>query len=156
MFNIELEYCHSLQNVPRGSISSSQMSDTIYCLVSCVECLELTFTHITQLDFSSHQEAPSLILAALLPRLWREDVVLCQLYFYRFTSDSCSGKSQPSPAGRQSWILDHDEWMTFLGEQSHSRIDNNNSVSLRCVAWAAAVNSAYYVGRDIKSQNHSK
>ena len=64
--------------------------------------------------------------------------------FYRFTRDSCSGKSQPGPAGRQSWILDHDEWMTFLGEQSHSRIDNNNSVSLCCFGWAAAVNSAYF------------
>ena len=29
MFNIELEYCQSLQNV-RRSISSSQMSDTIH------------------------------------------------------------------------------------------------------------------------------
>ena len=143
MFNIELEYCHSLQNVPRGSISSSQMSDTIHCSVSCVECLELTFTHVTPLNFSSYQEASSLH-AALLPGLGREDVVLCQLYFYRFTRDSCSGKSQPGPAGRQSWILDHDEWMTFLGEQSHSRIDNNNSVSLCCSGWAAAVNSAYF------------
>lgn len=114
-------------------------------------CLELTFPRVTHHTFSSPQAPSSLVLAA--PGLGSEEGGCCTLstVFFQIhpeSRDSCSGKpaSQPghAAAGRQSWILDHDEWMTFLGEQSHSRmITITPSHSVASVWLQSAVNAAY-------------
>ena len=114
-------------------------------------CLELTFPRVTHHTFSSPQAPSSLVLAA--PGLgWGGRM----LYFVNcIFSDSPreprflfrqARASQPghAAAGRQSWILDHDEWMTFLGEQSHSRmITITPSHSVASVWLQSAVNAAY-------------
>ena len=151
---LNLNICQSLQNVLRGSISSSQMSDTIHCSVSwCPGCLSRAYFSPRHTSHSLITSSTIVTLVLAAPGLGSEEGGCCTLstVFFQIhpeSRDSCSGKpaSQPghAAAGRQSWILDHDEWMTFLGEQSHSRmITITPSHSVASVWLQSAVNAAY-------------
>ena len=152
---LNLNICQSLQNVLRGSISSSQMSDTIRCSVSCPGCLSRAYfspRHTSHILITS-STIVTLVLAA--PGLGSEEGGRMLYFVNCIFSDSPreprflfrqASASQPghAAAGRQSWILDHDEWMTFLGEQSHSRmITITPSHSVASVWLQSAVNAAY-------------
>ncbi len=122
-------------------------------------CLELTFPRVTHLTFSSPQAPSSLWFS--LPRALaqrREDVVLCQLYFFRFTPRA----EIPVPASKQqeparsccrtsilnlgSWWMDDIPWWTI--PQPH---DNNNPVSLCCLSLAAVCSQCCIFCRGISN-----
>ena len=153
MFNIELEYLPESAKCSEREhfLESNVRHNPLLSLMSRVSA-ELTFPRVTHLTFSSPQAPSSLWFSP--PRALAEEGGCCTLstVFFQIhpeSRDSCSGKqaskSQPGPAaGRQSWILDHDEWMTFLGEQSHSRmITITPSHSVASVWLQSAVNAAY-------------
>ena len=116
---LNLNICQSLQNVLRGSISSSQMSDTIRCSVSCPGCLSRAYfspRHTSHILITSS----TIVTGSRCPGPWlgggREDVVLCQLYFFRFTprAEIPVPASQRQPASPvmllqdvnpESWIM---------------------------------------------------
>ena len=115
---LNLNICQSLQNVLRGSISSSQMSDTIRCSVSCPGCLQSLLFPASHISHSHHlKHHPH--SGSHCPGPWlgggREDVVLCQLYFFRFTPRAeipvpASKPARASPVllqdvNPESWIM---------------------------------------------------
>ena len=102
----------------------------------------------------------TLVLAAPGLGWWggREDVVLCQLYFFRFTPRAeipvpASKKQEPAQSccrtsilNLGSWWMDDIPWWTI--PQPH---DNNNPVSLCCLSLAAVCSQCCIFCRGISN-----
>ena len=160
MFNIELEYLPESAKCSEREhfLESNVRHNPLLSLMSRVSA-ELTFPRVTHLTFSSPQAPSSLWFSpprALARR--REDVVLCQLYFFRFTPRA----EIPVPASQQeparscccrtsilnlgSWWMDDIPWWTI--PQPH---DNNNPVSLCCLSLAAVCSQCCIFCRGISN-----
>lgn len=154
MFNIELEYLPESAKCSEREhfLESNVRHNPLLSLMSRVSVSSLLFpaSHITHSHHLKHHRHSG----SRCPGPWLGGGRM--LYFVNcIFSDSPreprflfrqASASQPghAAAGRQSWILDHDEWMTFLGEQSHSRmITITPSHSVASVWLQSAVNAAY-------------
>ena len=164
MFNIELEYlpesakCSEREHFLESNVRHNPLLSLMMSRVS-VSSLLFPASHITQSHHLKHHRHSG----SRCPGPWlgggREDVVLCQLYFFRFTpraeipvpasqsqlARSCCCRTSILNLG--SWWMDDIPWWTI--PQPH---DNNNPVSLCCLSLAAVCSQCcIFCSRDIKS-----
>ena len=152
MFNIELEYLPESAKCSEREhfLESNVRHNPLLSLMSRVSRAYFSPLHRSHILITSS----TIVTGSRCPGPWLGGGRM--LYFVNcIFSDSPreprflfrqASASQPghAAAGRQSWILDHDEWMTFLGEQSHSRmITITPSHSVASVWLQSAVIAAY-------------